>query len=50
MQLSHALKATSAVLDEPNLVSAAGLVPMLALAEAGGVGEAGAAAVERADR
>ena len=37
MQLSHALKATSAVLDEPNLVSAAGLVPMLALAEAAGL-------------
>jgi hypothetical protein len=32
------LKATSAVFDEPNLVSAAGLVPVLALAEAAGLG------------
>jgi Transposase DDE domain group 1 len=38
VQLSHGLKATSAVFDEPNLVSAAGLVPVLALAEAAGLG------------
>ena len=37
MQLSHALKATSAVFDEPNLVAAAGLVPVVALAEAAGL-------------
>jgi len=38
VQLSHGLKATSAVFDEPNLVSAVGLVPVLALAEAAGLG------------
>ena len=37
MQLSHRLKATSAVFDEPNLVSTAGLVPVLALADAAGL-------------
>ena len=37
MQLSHTLKATSAVFDEPNLVAAAGLVPVVALAEAAGL-------------
>ena len=37
MQLSHTRKAVSAVFDEPNLVSAAGLVPVLALAEAAGL-------------
>jgi len=37
MQLSHAAGAVSAVFDEPNLVSAAGLVPVLALAEAAGL-------------
>ena len=37
MQLSHTVRTTSAVFDEPNLVSAAGLVPVLALAEAAGL-------------
>jgi hypothetical protein len=37
MQLSHNVKATSAVFDEPSLVSAAGLVPVLGLAEAAGL-------------
>lgn len=37
MQLSHRSWAVSAVFDEPNLVSAAGLVPVLALAEAAGL-------------
>src|SRR5918994_1447764 len=37
MQLSHTLKAASVVFDEPNLVSAAGLVPLLGLAEAAGL-------------
>jgi hypothetical protein len=37
MQLSHTLKASSVVFDEPNLVSAAGLVPLLGLAEAAGL-------------
>ena len=34
MQLSHTLSRTSAVFDDPNLVSSGGLVPALALAEA----------------
>jgi hypothetical protein len=33
MQLSHTLRVASAVFDDPNLVSAAGLVPVLKLAE-----------------
>jgi|SRR5215207_8828469 len=37
MQLTHRVRAVSVVLDEPNLVSAAGLVPVLALAEAAGL-------------
>jgi hypothetical protein len=37
MQLSHTQAASSAVFDEPNLVSAAGLVPVLALAETAGL-------------
>lgn len=37
MKLSHTLGSTSAVFDDPNLVSAAGLVPMLALADAAGL-------------
>jgi Transposase DDE domain group 1 len=37
VQLSHTVKATSVVFDEPNLVSAAGLVPVLALAQAAGL-------------
>ena len=37
MQLSHTSTAVSVVFDEPNLVSAAGLVPVLALARAAGL-------------
>ena len=37
MKLSHTLPATSAVFDDPNLVSAAGLVPALALADRAGL-------------
>jgi hypothetical protein len=37
MQLSHSSAGTSAVFDEPNLVSAAGLVPVLRLAESAGL-------------
>lgn len=39
MQLSHTLRATSAVFDDPNLVSSAGLVPVLALARSAGLQE-----------
>ena len=39
MQLCHTPRATSAVFDDPNLVSAAGLVPVLALARAAGLDE-----------
>ena len=39
MKLSHTLGATSAVFDDPNLVSAAGLIPTLALAESAGLRE-----------
>jgi hypothetical protein len=38
MQLSHRCMAGSAVFDEPNLVSSAGLVPVLVLAESAGLG------------
>ena len=37
MQLSHTSRATSAVFDDPNLVSSAGLVPVVALAESAGL-------------
>jgi hypothetical protein len=37
MQLSHTPAARSAVFDDPNLVSSAGLVPVLALAESAGL-------------
>jgi hypothetical protein len=37
VKLSHTLTATSAVFDDPNLVSAAGLVPVLALADRAGL-------------
>ena len=37
MKLSHTLTSTSAVFDDPNLVSAGGLVPVLALAESAGL-------------
>jgi len=39
MRLSHTRPVASAVLDEPNLVSCAGLVPVLALARAAGLHE-----------
>src|SRR3954454_464824 len=39
MQLCHTTRATSAVFDDPNLVSAAGLVPVLALAATAGLHE-----------
>ena len=37
VKLSHTLRATSAVFDDPNLVSSAGLVPVLALADSAGL-------------
>jgi hypothetical protein len=37
VKLSHTLRATSVVFDDPNLVSSAGLVPVLALAESAGL-------------
>jgi hypothetical protein len=37
MQLSHTLSAGSAVFDDPNLVSSAGLVPVLKLADRAGL-------------
>ena len=39
MQLSHTLASTSAQFDDPNLVSSAGLLPALALADAAGLRE-----------
>ena len=39
MRLSHTLRRTSVAFDDPNLVSAGGLVPVLALAEAAGLGD-----------
>ena len=39
MQLCHTPRATSAVFDDPNLVSSAGLVPLLALARSAGLPE-----------
>jgi hypothetical protein len=39
VQLSHTLRRTSAVFDDPNLVSSAGLVPVLALADRAGLRE-----------
>ena len=39
MQLSHTSVATSVVFDEPNLVSSAGLVPLLRLARSAGLQE-----------
>ena len=38
MQLSHSAAATAAVFDDPNLISSAGLVPILRLAETAGLG------------
>jgi hypothetical protein len=37
MKLSHTLRATSAVFDDPSLVSSAGLVLVVALAESAGL-------------
>jgi hypothetical protein len=37
VKLSHTLTGTSAVFDDPNLVSSAGLVPVMALADAAGL-------------
>jgi hypothetical protein len=37
VKLSHTLTRTSAVFDDPNLVSSAGLVPVMALADAAGL-------------
>ncbi len=37
MKLSHTRSMTSAVFDDPNLVSSAGLVPVMALADAAGL-------------
>ena len=37
MKLSHRLRATQVAFDDPNLVSSAGLVPIMALAEAAGL-------------
>lgn len=39
MQLRHTPRATSAGFDDPNLVSSAGLVPVLALARSTGLAE-----------
>jgi len=39
VKLSHTLRATSVVFDDPNLVSSAGLVPVLGLAQAAGLGD-----------
>ena len=39
MQLCHTPRATSAVFDDPNLVSSAGLVPVLVLARTAGLSE-----------
>ena len=39
MQFKHAPAAVSAVFDDPNLVSVAGLVPMLRLARSAGLDE-----------
>lgn len=39
MQLSHTCPVSSATFDEPNLVSSAGLVPVMALARQAGLGE-----------
>src|SRR5690625_1686134 len=47
MQLSHTLPVDSATFDEPNLVSSAGLVPLMALAEEAGRLRKGAAGSPR---
>jgi hypothetical protein len=45
VQLSHTLSATSVAFDDPNLVSSAGLVPVLALARRCGLHESARAAL-----
>ena len=37
MKLSHSVRATQVVFDDPNLVSSAGLVPVVRLAESAGL-------------
>jgi hypothetical protein len=37
MELSHTRPVAAARFDDPNLMSSAGLVPMMALAQAGGL-------------
>jgi hypothetical protein len=39
MKLCHSVKATSSRFDDPNLIGAAGLVPVMALAERAGLCE-----------
>jgi hypothetical protein len=39
VQLSHGLGSTSVVFDDPNLISSAGLVPLLAVADSAGLSE-----------
>ena len=41
MQLSHTRPVASAIFDDPNLVSCAGLVPMVALAQQCGLAGVG---------
>ena len=50
MQLSHTRPVAAARFDDPNLVSTAGLVPVMALAQPGGLLSPGRSAPERADR
>jgi hypothetical protein len=50
VRLSHTLARTSAVFDDPNLVSHGGLVPVVALAERAGLPELLAERVRSADR
>ena len=45
MRLLHALARTHASFDDPNLVSRAGLVPVMALAQRAGLGKLVAAQV-----
>jgi hypothetical protein len=46
MQLFHTSAATSAVFDDPNLVSSAGLVPVVMLARSAGLQETDPGPVE----
>jgi hypothetical protein len=49
MQLSHTPAAIDASFDDPNLIGSAGLLPLVALAEAAGLGGAGRRARRGAD-